>query len=202
MDTYQEYIHRSRYAKFVDAENRRENWDETVSRYVNYLFDKVPEIKDDVDLKKEIYNSVYNLEVMPSMRAVMTAGKAADNDNTCIYNCSYLPIDDPKAFDEAMFILMSGTGVGFSVEEKYVSKLPEIPDKLFPSNHTISVHDSRAGWAKSLRILIAMLYAGEIPTWDVSRIRPQGARLKTFGGRASGPKPLVELLWFVVKMFK
>ena len=202
MDTYQSYIHRSRYAKFIDAEKRRETWGETVSRYVNYIFDKTKEIKEDEELKKEIYDAVYNLDVMPSMRAMMTAGKAADIDNTCVYNCSYLPIDDPKAFDEAMFILMSGTGVGFSVEEKYVSKLPEVPDKLFPSNHIITVHDSRAGWAKSLRLLIAMLYSGEIPTWDVSGIRKQGTRLKTFGGRASGPKPLVELFWFVVKIFK
>jgi len=203
MDTpYQEYIHRSRYAKFIDAEKRRENWGETVSRYVNYIFDKTKEIKDDSELKKEIYDAIYNLEVMPSMRAMMTAGKAADIDNTCVYNCSYLPIDDPKAFDEAMFILMSGTGVGFSVEEKYINKLPEVPDKLFPSNHVIAVHDSRAGWAKSLRLLIAMLYSGEIPTWDVSGIRKQGTRLRTFGGRASGPKPLVDLFWFVVKIFK
>lgn len=201
-NTYQEYIHRSRYAKFLDSEKRRENWDETVSRYVEYIFDKNAEIKNDVDLKKEVYDAIYNLEVMPSMRAMMTAGKAADADNTCIYNCSYLPIDDSKAFDEAMFILMSGTGVGFSVEDKYVSKLPEVPEKLFQSNHVITVHDSRAGWAKSLRLLIAMLYAGEIPTWDVSGIRAPGTRLKTFGGRASGPKPLVELFWFVIKTFK
>ncbi|AGE56140.1 adenosylcobalamin-dependent ribonucleoside-triphosphate reductase [Acanthocystis turfacea Chlorella virus MO0605SPH] len=203
--TYQKYIHRSRYAKFLDSEKRRENWDETVSRYVDYIFEKtnaLQELEECAELKKEVYDSIYNLDVMPSMRAMMTAGKAADIDNTCIYNCSYLPIDDPKAFDEAMFILMSGTGVGFSVEDKYVAKLPEVPDKLFQSNHIITVHDSRAGWAKSLRILIAMLYAGEVPTWDVSGIRPPGARLKTFGGRASGPKPLVELFWFVVKTFK
>lgn len=202
LSSYQSYIHRSRYAKFIDAEKRRETWGETVSRYVNYIFDKTKEIKEDEELKKEIYDAVYNLDVMPSMRAMMTAGKAADIDNTCVYNCSYLPIDDPKAFDEAMFILMSGTGVGFSVEEKYVSKLPEVPDKMFPSNHIITVHDSRAGWAKSLRLLIAMLYSGEIPTWDVSGIRKEGTRLKTFGGRASGPKPLVDLFWFVVKIFK
>jgi ribonucleoside-diphosphate reductase alpha chain len=136
------------------------------------------------------------------MRAMMTAGKSADRDNTCVYNCSYLPIDDVKSFDEAMFILLCGTGVGFSVEAKYISKLPEVPEKLFESGGTISVHDSKEGWAKSLRLLIAHLYAGEIPQWDVSEIRPAGARLKTFGGRASGPEPLVDLFKFAVNMFK
>ena len=139
---------------------------------------------------------------MPSMRAMMTAGKSADRDNTCVYNCSYLPVDDPKSFDEAMFILLCGTGVGFSVESKYINRLPEVPENLFDYSGTIQVHDSKEGWAKSLRLLIAHLYAGEIPKWDTSTVRPAGARLKTFGGRASGPQPLIDLFEFVVATFK
>jgi len=136
------------------------------------------------------------------MRAMMTSGKAADRDNTCVYNCSYLPVDDVKAFDEAMFILLCGTGVGFSVESKYVNLLPEVPEKLFESDHVIAVHDSKEGWAKAFRLLLANLYAGEIPKWDVSKVRAAGTRLKTFGGRASGPEPLVDLFQFAVNMFK
>jgi ribonucleoside-diphosphate reductase alpha chain len=139
---------------------------------------------------------------MPSMRAMMTSGKAADRDNTCVYNCSYLPVDDVKSFDEAMFILLCGTGVGFSVESKYTSKLPEVPERLFESTHVINVHDSKEGWAKSYRLLLANLYAGEIPKWDVSKVRAAGAPLKTFGGRASGPEPLVDLFHFTIKIFK
>jgi ribonucleoside-triphosphate reductase (thioredoxin) len=132
----------------------------------------------------------------------MTAGKSADRDNTCVYNCSYLPVDDPKSFDEAMFILLCGTGVGFSVESKYTSQLPDVPEQLFESEHVIAVHDSKEGWAKALRLLIAHLYAGEVPKWDVSKVRPSGARLKTFGGRASGPGPLVDLFTFATNTFK
>jgi ribonucleoside-triphosphate reductase (thioredoxin) len=132
----------------------------------------------------------------------MTAGKSADRDNTCVYNCSYLPVDDPKSFDEAMFILLCGTGVGFSVESKYTSQLPDVPEQLFESEHVIAVHDSKEGWAKALRLLIAHLYAGEVPKWDVSKVRPAGARLKTFGGRASGPGPLVDLFTFATNTFK
>lgn len=202
MDQYQEYIAASRYARFLDDKGRREQWSETVWRYVDYVFSRTPSIADNKELKDRIYNAIYNLEVMPSMRAVMTAGKSADRDNTCVYNCSYLPVDDPKSFDEAMFVLLCGTGVGFSVEGKYVSQLPEVPEKLFDSGHIIAVHDSKEGWAKALRLLIANLYSGEIPKWDVSKIRPAGARLKTFGGRASGPEPLVDLFQFVVNTFK
>ena len=202
MDQYQEYIAASRYARFVDDKQRRETWGETVDRYVDYIFSRTPAIADKTDLKTEIRSAIYNLELMPSMRAMMTAGKSADRDNTCVYNCSYLPIDDPKAFDEAMFILLCGTGVGFSVESKYITLLPEVPERLFESDHLITVHDSKEGWAKSLRLLISTLYAGEIPKWDVSSIRPAGARLKTFGGRASGPEPLVDLFKFAVNMFK
>ncbi len=202
MDQYQEYIAASRYARYLDDKGRREQWSETVWRYVDYIFSRTQEITNNVELKDRIYKAIYNLEVMPSMRAVMTAGKSADRDNTCVYNCSYLPVDDPKSFDEAMFILLCGTGVGFSVEGRYVSQLPEVPEKLFDSDHVIAVHDSKEGWAKALRLLIAHLYAGEIPKWDVSKVRPAGARLKTFGGRASGPEPLVDLFSFTVNTFK
>ena len=202
MDQYQEYIAASRYARFLDDKKRRENWGETVDRYVDYIFARTPAISENKKLKTELRSAIYNLELMPSMRAVMTAGKSADRDNTCVYNCSYLPVDDPKSFDEAMFILLCGTGVGFSVEAKYISNLPEVPEKLFESEHTIAVHDSKEGWAKSLRLLLANLWAGEIPKWDVSNVRPAGARLKTFGGRASGPEPLVELFKFTVNLFK
>jgi ribonucleoside-triphosphate reductase len=202
MDQYQEYIAASRYARYIDADGRREHWSETVWRYVDYIFNRTEAIKDNQELKDKIYEAIYNLKVMPSMRAMMTAGKSADRDNTCVYNCSYLPVDDPKSFDEAMFILLCGTGVGFSVESKYTSQLPEVPEQLFESEHVIAVHDSKEGWAKALRLLIAHLYAGEVPKWDVSKVRPAGARLKTFGGRASGPEPLVDLFQFTVNTFK
>ena len=155
----------------------------------------------DTVTKKEIEQAILGLEVMPSMRSLMTAGKAAERDNTCMYNCSYLAVDDVKAFDEAMFILLCGTGVGFSVERQSVQKLPEVPT-LFVSETNIVVKDSKEGWAKALRQMIALLYSGEIPTWDVSKVRPAGAPLKTFGGRASGPAPLVDLFTFVIKTFK
>jgi len=202
MDQYQEYIAASRYARYLDDKGRREQWSETVWRYVDYIFSRTQEISNNQQLKDKIYDAIYNLKVMPSMRAMMTAGKSADRDNTCVYNCSYLPVDDPKSFDEAMFILLCGTGVGFSVESKYTSQLPDVPEQLFESEHVIAVHDSKEGWAKALRLLIAHLYAGEVPKWDVSKVRPAGARLKTFGGRASGPGPLVDLFTFATNTFK
>jgi ribonucleoside-diphosphate reductase alpha chain len=193
---YQSFIHKSRYAKYIDGKGR-ESWSETVDRYIeNVVGNKV-----DTDTKDEIMFAILNLEIMPSMRAMMTSGIALDRDNTAGYNCSYLPIDDPKSFDEAMFILLCGTGVGFSVERQFISKLPEVPE-LFESDTTVVVKDSKEGWAKAFRQVLALLWAGEIPQWDVSRIRPAGARLKTFGGRASGPAPLVELFNFTVKTFK
>ena len=193
---YQAFIHTSRYAKYFDGKGR-EAWPETVDRYIeNVIGDKV-----DSDTKDEIMFAILNLEIMPSMRAMMTAGIALERDNTAGYNCSYLPVDDPKSFDEAMFILLCGTGVGFSVERQFISKLPEIP-KLFESDTTIVVKDSKEGWAKAFRQLLVLLWAGEVPLWDVSRVRPAGARLKTFGGRASGPAPLVDLFNFTVKMFR
>jgi ribonucleoside-triphosphate reductase len=194
---YQAFIHTSRYARWLEDEGRRESWAETVSRYISNLV----HTKVDQDVENEIEQAILNLEVMPSMRAMMTAGPALERDNTAGYNCSYLPVDDPKSFDEAMFILLCGTGVGFSVERQFVSKLPEVPE-LFDSETTVVVKDSKEGWAKSLRQVIALLYSGEIPKWDVSRVRPAGARLKTFGGRASGPAPLVDLFNFVIRIFK
>jgi ribonucleoside-diphosphate reductase alpha chain len=202
MDQYREYIAAIRYARYIDDKGRRETWEETVQRFIDYIFDRTPAIAEDQETKKELFTAILNHELMPSMRALMTAGKSADRDNTCIYNCSYLPVDDPKSFDEAMFILLCGTGVGFSVESRYINGLPEVPDRLFDSEHTISVHDSKEGWAKSLRLLLAHLYSGEVPRWDISKVRPAGARLKTFGGRASGPEPLVDLFAFTVAMFK
>ncbi len=194
---YQKFIHTSRYARWLDEEGRRESWAETVSRYMaNIVSPNIDEFT-----AKDIEESILNLQVMPSMRSVMTAGPAANRDNTCMYNCSYLAVDDPKSFDEAMFILLCGTGVGFSVERQFISRLPEIPD-LYDSDTSIGVRDSKEGWAKALRQLIALLYSGEIPKWDISKVRPAGARLKTFGGRASGPAPLVDLFNFVIRVFK
>ena len=196
MDNYQSYIHKSRYARYLDDKQRRENWEETVDRYITEI------VAPKINSTDEIRKAILNMEVMPSMRAMMTAGKAAQRDNTCIYNCSYLPIDDPRSFDEAMFILMCGTGVGFSVEKKYTSKLPEVPDEMLLSDTVISVEDSKEGWARALRLLVQCLYSGEVPRYDVSKVRPAGARLKTFGGRASGPEPLKELFDFFIKTFQ
>ena len=193
---YQSFIHKSRYAKYFDGYGR-ESWDDTVARYAtNVIRDKV-----DAETRFEIEQAILGLEIMPSMRAMMTAGPALDRDNTAGYNCSYLPVDDPKSFDEAMYILLCGTGVGFSVERQYISKLPEVP-VLYDSDTTVVVKDSKEGWAKAFRQVLALLWAGEIPKWDVSKVRPAGARLKTFGGRASGPAPLVELFNFAVSTFK
>ena len=194
---YQAFIHTSRYARWLEDEGRRESWSETVDRYMG----NVVGYDIDHDTYNEIREAILGLEVMPSMRAMMTAGPALERDNTAGYNCSYLPVDDPKSFDEAMFILLCGTGVGFSVERQFISKLPEVPE-LFESDTTIVVKDSKEGWAKAFRQLLALLWAGEIPKWDVSKVRPAGARLKTFGGRASGPAPLVDLFNFAVTIFK
>jgi len=193
---YQAFIHKSRYAKYFDGKGR-ESWPETVSRYIS----EVVHTKVDEQTTNEIEQAILNLEVMPSMRAMMTAGPALERDNTAGYNCSYLPVDDPKSFDEAMFILLCGTGVGFSVERQFVQQLPEVPE-LYDSETMIVVKDSKEGWAKAFRQLLALLWAGEIPQWDISRVRPAGARLKTFGGRASGPAPLVELFNFTVQTFR
>jgi ribonucleoside-triphosphate reductase (thioredoxin) len=204
MDLYQQYIHKSRYARYLPEQKRREHWNETVARYVDFILGQAKD-KQGLDLghlKEILSEAIVDLKVMPSMRAVMTAGEALARDNTAGYNCSYLPVDDPKSFDEAMFILLCGTGVGFSVEAQYVQKLPDVPEKLFESDTTIHVKDSKEGWAKAYRQLLALLWSGEVPKWDVSKVRPAGARLKTFGGRASGPGPLEELFKFTIKIFK
>ena len=205
MSPYQTYIAKSRYSRYLDDKGRREHWPETVERYMNFMQKHLSEkynyrISD--ELHDELFNAINSLEVMPSMRAIMTAGEALERQNIAGFNCSYLPIDDVKAFDEAMYILLCGTGVGFSVEQKYVNKLPEIPCKLYDSESVVVVKDSKEGWAKALRQVISLLYAGEAPKWDVSSVRPAGTRLKTFGGRASGPEPLVELFKYVVSKFK
>jgi ribonucleoside-triphosphate reductase (thioredoxin) len=197
MDNYSKFIAASRYARWQDSEGRRETWEETAARYVSYWGNKLGN-----EEKQKITSAIVNLEVMPSMRCVMTAGPALDRDNVAGFNCSYLPIDHPKAFDELMYILMCGTGVGFSVERQYIAKLPEIAETLHPTDTTIDVADSKIGWAKAMRQLIAMLYAGEVPSWDVSKVRAAGERLKIFGGRASGPKPLVDLFQYTVDAFK
>jgi ribonucleoside-diphosphate reductase alpha chain len=197
---YQTFIATSRYARWIEDKGRRETWVETVQRYTDYLHSKGINLTgQDWD---DIEGAILELEVMPSMRALMTAGVAADRDNTCIYNCSYVAVDDPRAFDEAMFILLCGTGVGFSVERQSISLLPEIPLALSQGNPTINVEDSKEGWARALRSVIETLYSGVVPTWNLDAIRPAGSRLKTFGGRASGPEPLNDLFNFVVAKFK
>jgi ribonucleoside-triphosphate reductase len=201
---YQSFIALSRYAKWLEDEGRRENFGETVGRYITNIVGPVIGEHDlfDKALVKDIEEEILDLGVMPSMRSLMTAGSAANRDNTCMYNCSYLPVDDPKSFDEAMFILLCGTGVGFSVERQFISKLPDVPDNLYNSDDVIVVGDSKEGWAKAYRKVLALLWAGEIPKFDVSKVRPAGAKLKTFGGRASGPAPLVDLFNFTVNVFK
>ena len=203
--SYQEFIHKSRYARWLEAEGRRENWGETVGRYVNFmeksLLDKHNYKLDKVD-KEMMEEYITGLRVMPSMRAMMTAGEALERDNTCGYNCSYLPVDSPRSFDEAMYILMCGTGVGFSVERENVDKLPIISENMQKSDVVISVEDSKAGWAKAYRELVALLYSGMIPSWDVSKVRPAGAKLKIMGGRASGADPLVNLFKFTIEKFQ
>ena len=202
---YQNYIAISRYARWLEKENRRETWSETVQRYVDYMANRYEEItskKIEDKEKKRWYNAIFTLQVMPSMRALMTAGPALDKDNVAGFNCSYVAIDNVRTFDEIMYILMCGTGVGFSVERQYVDKLPEIAEKFHKTETVIKVRDSKIGWAKSYRELIAMLYAGQIPLFDTSLVRPAGAKLKTFGGRASGPQPLEDLFKFTTETFE
>ena len=199
MDQYQQFIHKSRYARWLPEQKRRERWDETVNRYVDFWKDR-GQIDEKTALK--LFNSIHNMEVMPSMRCMMTAGDALAKDNVAGFNCSYLAIDSPRSFDELMYVLMCGTGVGFSVERNFITKLPVIAETFHKTDSTIVVADSKIGWASAFRELIAMLYAGKIPTWDISRIRPAGARLKTFGGRASGPEPLIDLFNFCVEIFQ
>ena len=202
---YQEFIHKSRYARWKEDQQRRENWGETVARYFDYMQEHLKNNHAYTlpsTLRNELENAVLGLEVMPSMRAMMTSGDALDRDNVCGYNCSYIPVDSPRSFDECMYILMCGTGVGFSVERENVDKLPTISDNFHDSDTVIKVGDSKPGWAKAYRELIALLYAGQVPQIDVSVVRPAGERLKIMGGRASGPQPLVELFNFTIETFK
>ena len=195
---YQRFIHASRYARWLPEENRRETWKETVDRYTGFFKNRFP----DTFPNEDVNNAIYNLDVMPSMRCLMTAGPALERDEIAGYNCSFVAIDSPKAFDEIMYILMCGTGVGFSVERQFTNNLPSIAEEFHETDTTVRVKDSRIGWASAYRELISLLYSGRVPKWDTSGIRPAGARLKTFGGRASGPKPLEDLFNFTVHTFK
>lgn len=197
MDSYQQYIHKSRYARYLQKEGRRETWEETVSRYFEYFEGKL-----EVSVPSKVKKHVLNLEVMPSMRALMTAGKALDKDNVAGYNCSYLPVNSVRAFDETLYVLMCGVGVGFSVERQYIAKLPDIAESFHSTDTVITVRDSKIGWATAYKELISMLYSGAVPKWDTSRVRPSGSPLATFGGRASGPEPLERLFNVTAEVFK
>lgn len=200
MDNYRKYIHKSRYARFIDEKSRRENWDETVQRLVDFYSTRFPEHAS--VLGNGIRSNILDMEVMPSMRSLMTAGPALERDNISGYNCSYIAVDNIKSFSEALYILMNGTGLGFSVERQYVNLLPVVAEEFFDTETTIFVKDSKLGWATSLHELITLLYQGKVPKWDLSKLRPAGARLKTFGGRSSGPVPLNDLFLFTVEAFK
>ena len=202
---YQEYIHLSRYARWDYDLGRRETWDETVGRYFNF-FTEWLEKKHDYKLENgqriELENSVKELKVMPSMRCLMTAGPALEKENVAGYNCAYIKVDSPRSFDEILYVLMNGTGVGFSVEQEHTNQLPAVPEELYDTDTVVVVTDSKLGWAKAFKELVSLLYGGLIPKWDVSKVREAGAPLKTFGGRASGPAPLVDLFKFTINTFK
>lgn len=200
MNDYQRYIAASRYARWKEEEGRRESWEETVERTIGFWRKRLPMVQEDV--LAELKSAIINLDVMPSMRSLMAAGDALERDEIAGYNCSYVAIDNPKAFDEIMYILMCGTGVGFSVERQSINQLPIIAEEFHDTDTCITVKDSRIGWAVSYRELISLLYSGRIPKWDVSKVRPSGARLKTFGGRASGPEPLEDLFKFTIETFR
>ena len=203
--SYQEFIHLSRYSRWLPDKNRRETWDETVGRYFDFFTEHLKDMHDFTlteSARKELENAVLDLEVMPSMRCLMTAGEALKRENIAGYNCSYVAVNRVHAFDEILYILMNGTGVGFSVERQHVAQLPHVADDFHTTDTTITVADSKLGWAKGLKELIGMLYIGQIPRWDLSKIRPAGSPLKTFGGRASGPEPLESLFNFAVNIFK
>ena len=202
---YQKFIHQSRYARWKEEDSRRETWEETVSRYFDFMTDHLFDNFDYTlpsSIRERLENKVLNLDIMPSMRALMTAGVALERCNVAGYNCSYLPVDNTRSFDECLYILMCGTGVGFSVESKYTTQLPVVSEALHNSDTVVIVSDSKEGWAKGYKELISLLYSGQIPKWDLSRLRPAGARLKTFGGRSSGPDPLDDLFRFTVDIFK
>ena len=203
--TYQEFIHLSRYSRWLPEEKRRETWGETVSRYFDYFTEHLQELhkyKLPDRLRNELETAVLDLKVMPSMRCLMTAGEALKRENIAGYNCSFVTVNRVQAFDEILYVLMNGTGVGFSVERQEVAKLPPIAEEFFMSDTTIIVSDSKLGWAKAYKELVGMLYIGQIPRWDLNKVRPSGAPLKTFGGRASGPEPLENLFNFTVNTFK
>lgn len=200
MNQLQQYIHVSKYARWLEEEKRRETWEETVDRYINNVV--APALDDQDELMYEIRNAILNMEVMPSMRAMMTAGPALERDHMAGYNCSFIAVDNPRAFDEALYILTCGTGLGFSCESQHINKLPDIAEEFHVTDTTIVVADSRVGWASSFRELVQLLYGGKIPKIDVSKVRKKGERLKTFGGRASGPEPLVDLFNYTVRLFK
>jgi ribonucleoside-triphosphate reductase len=200
---YQQFIYLSRYSRWLNDFNRRESWDETVKRYFDFFETHLKEKHNyNITDRKELENAVLNLEIMPSMRCMMTAGPALERENIAGYNCSFVAVNRPQAFDEILYILMNGTGVGFTVETSDVANLPPVPDTFHDTDTTIVVADSKLGWAKALKELVGMLWVGQVPVWDVSRVRPAGSPLKTFGGRASGPEPLVELFQFCVDTFK
>jgi ribonucleoside-diphosphate reductase alpha chain len=202
---YENFIALSRYAKWVESESRRETWGETVDRYFSFMTNHLKQNYNYIPNEKlvaELKEFVFERNVMPSMRAVMTSGAALERDNVAGYNCAFLPVDSPRSFDETMYVLMCGTGVGFSVEYKYINKLPAVPESLEKSTTVITVEDSKQGWAKAYRELLALLWSGQIPAIDVSKVRPAGARLKTMGGRSSGPQPLVNLFDFTIAKFK
>ena len=202
---YENFIALSRYARWLEKENRRETWQETVDRYFDFMLnhlDKNLNYKPDSKLVEELKQNVFFRNVMPSMRAVMTAGAALERDHVAGYNCSFIPVDNVRSFDETMYILMCGTGVGFSVEYKYVNKLPAVPETIEKTSTIVVVEDSKQGWARAYRELLSLLWAGQIPAIDVSKLRPAGARLKTMGGRSSGPQPLINLFDFTIKVFK
>ena len=204
-DFYKNFIHLSRYARWIESDNRRETWVETVDRYMSFMKNHLVtnyDYKEDDKVFEEVHNAVVDHKIMPSMRALMTAGPALDRDHIAAYNCSFIAVDSPRAFDEAMYILMNGTGVGFSVEQKYINDLPVVAEELYKTDTVIVVDDSKLGWAKSYKELIALLYQGQIPKWDLTKVRPAGARLKTFGGRASGPDPLDALFRFTIDIFR
>ena len=204
MDDYQKYIHKSRYARWLDKEQRRETWEETVSRYVDFFRNRSKEHEWKVREEdfQEIHDAILNLEVMPSMRALMTAGPALERDHTAAYNCAFIAIDRVFKLPELMHCLLCGTGVGFSVERQFVQELPPVPEELYKTKTVLHVEDSKDGWCRSFKELLGLLFTGQIPKWDLSEIRPAGARLVTFGGRASGPEPLAELFEFCVDLFK
>ena len=203
--SYQEFIHLSRYSRWLPEEKRRETWNETISRYFNFFDEHLKDLHDykvPKIVRDKLETGVLGLDVMPSMRCLMTAGEALKRENIAGYNCSYVAVNRVQAFDEILYVLMNGTGVGFSVERQEVSKLPQVAEEFYESDTVISVADSKLGWAKAFKELVAMLYSGQIPRWDLTKVRPAGAPLKTFGGRASGPEPLENLFNFTVNTFK